>query len=720
MQPIKIINIKAAVSKIRYIGEGRICVVDENNTVRVYDLNEFRLLDGFRIKLPKNDVFSNEVAISNEGKFVAIAVRGKHKVTVWSVAKKQLLYTLGWHKGDVLSVDFDLEEKYLLSGGEDGRAYIWSMKTGKMVSSLPPHADYVTSVAFSKNSLWGATGSYDKSVCITNISSMDISYKKRVHKGAVTFLKFLKHQRLISGDKTGELAIWNYVKGKVENRLPNMVDMVASATFDVNEEYMFVVAKGSKKVSLYSLKDLDVISHSFIKFLDTPSEVEYIPNFHYLVVGSVDGNIYIYDLYEDERKLKSFIASNELDKAYELATQNPFLKSTKTYEKMEKEWESVLSKAQQLLEKGEVNAAKQILSPYLKVALKRSFIQSLINDFSEFEKFKNAVLNKRYPLAYSIAAKYPFLKSTLYYKKMESVWNQVFNKAKALIMKKGSDDAVKELLKPFRGVTQKTPFIQSLFNQKQLFHLLTQKLAKRDFTEFFMLVNRYPFLTESEEYQKAVLYGESLVKKANELLKKGDYKKVLNIAEVLKDFPTYKEEAKELEAHAKVLLEFHRLLAERDFGKIEKFVYEHPFLEDNEDYQNLQKEWFEALEKAEGFASKGDIVNILETFKPYINVKVKAAKIGQILRSAYLNQIVSLLAKAIKGEDVRDNLQVYIQKAVNNYIKLFGYDTEIEDLVQKSNKLKMKVKISQIKEGDILSWTKYKLPPKIWNDLEEV
>jgi len=42
-------------------------------------------------------------------------------------------------------------------------------------------------------------------------------------------------------------------------------------------------------------------------------------------------------------------------------------------------------------------------------------------------------------------------------------------------------------------VTNKTPFIQSLFNEKQLYTLLAQKLAKKEFQDFFALVNRYPF-----------------------------------------------------------------------------------------------------------------------------------------------------------------------------------------------------------------------------------
>ena len=107
MQPIKILNIKAGVSKIKYISNGQFCVIDENNTVRIFDIDGFKLVDGFKIKLPKNNPAENSVDISKSGKYLAIGIRGKHKTTVWSVKDKKLLYTLGWHKGDVLSVKFD-------------------------------------------------------------------------------------------------------------------------------------------------------------------------------------------------------------------------------------------------------------------------------------------------------------------------------------------------------------------------------------------------------------------------------------------------------------------------------------------------------------------------------------------------------------------------------------------------------------------------------------
>jgi hypothetical protein len=714
LQPIKILNVKKAVSKIKYIGDGKVCIIDENNTVRIYDVESFKLIDGFKIKLAKNNPQENGVDVSDKGKYIAISIRNKHKTTIWSLKEKKLLYTLGWHKGDILSVEFDKEEKYVMTGGEDGRAYIWSMATGKMVSSLPPHADYITAVAFSKNCLWGATGSYDKSVTITNISSMDISYRKKVHRGAVTVLRFMNRQRLVSGDKTGELVVWNYAKGKIEKRLVPMVDKVLDVTFNADESFMFAVCNTSKKVSLYSMSDYELISDEFIKILELPSRIEYIPELDYLVIGTFDGGVYFYYLYEDEKKLAEMIEKNEYESAYRLVTQNPFLKNTKTFESLEEKWNKLLALAQKKFEKGETDLAKQILSPFLKIPSKRSLVQSLFNDFSEFEKFKKAVMNLKYPLAYSLVTKYPYLKNTVYYKKMEDDWRKVFNKAKELIFQKGREDEVRELLKPFRGVTEKTPFIQSLFNEKQLYQMLTQKLLRKEFSDFFSMINRFPFLSDSEEYHKAIKYGENLIKKAKELLKEGEYKKVVNIADILEEFPMFKEETQDLKEKAKTLLEFHRILATNDLNLVEKFVKAHPFLEDTEDYRALEREWRDKVEESEFYAAKGDVKTILEELRDYMDVSDKRIKIGQLVKSAYLQQIISLLAKAAKGK----NVSKYFEKAVKNYIRIFGFDMEISDLIDKAKKLKIQINLDNITEGDMTKWHLYNLPEKIWEDIE--
>jgi len=712
LEAIKILDIgQGAVNSVKVAGE-RIIVVDSSYVVKIFDKETLDLIGGFKINVPANKSVDNSVDISNTGKYIAIGLKGKHKTSVWDLENKKLLYTLGWHKGDVLSVAFDKEDKYLITGGEDGRSYIWSMQTGKMVTALPPHADYITSTAFSLNGLWAATGSYDKSVTITNISSMEVSYRKRVHKSAVVVLKFLQHQKLLSADKMGELVLWNYPKGQVFKRLAGMVDRVLDAITDKEGKYLFTIALNYRKINLYMLESGELVSDEFIKMIKMPRSLAYINDKHYLLVGTFDGKLYVYDLFADEKKLKKMIEINDFEGAYKLIEKNPFVKNTKAYEALEEKWEKILSLAKRKFEKGEINVARQLLAQFLKIPAKRVIVQSLFNDFSEFEKFKKAVNSAKYPLAYSLAAKYPQLKETVYYKKMEDEWNKLFNIAKKLIFQKGKKDEVRELLKPFRGVSEKTPFIQMLFNDKDLYLDYMQKLKERKFKEFFDLTNRFAFLTYSSEYKKAVEFGNTLLEKAKELLKKGEYEKVMGIINMLEQFPMYEEETQALKYNAEVLWKFNKALAYGEMDKVEELVKEYPFLEDVLGYEQIQQEWRDKLSEAEIFAASGDVEGVLNTLKDYIDVKDKVMKIAQVLKSAYLHQIIALLGNAIKGKKV----DKFFEKAVRNYIKLFGFDMEISDLIQKAKKLKMEFNLDNLIEGDLTKWKKYKLPLKIWED----
>ncbi|WP_024789286.1 hypothetical protein [Lebetimonas sp. JH292] len=709
MEAIKRLVIKTAINKIKYIGNSKFCVMDEENTLRIYSIEDYKLVGGFRIKLPKNRPLENGVDISENGKYLAIAVDGKKKTSVWDIENKKQLFLLGWHKGNVLSVSFDKEEKYILTGGEDGRAYLWSISTGKMVGALPPHADYILSTDFSLNSLWAATGSYDRSITITNIASMDLSFRKKSHRGAVTKLKFIPNQQMISGDKTGELIVWNYAKGKVLKRLPNMTDQIVDLCIDKDGRFLFIVST-DKKVALYSLENYELITNEFIKLPSSPSSIEYIKDKNYLLVGTLDGDIYIYDLLSEERELRALISSKKYSMAYELINKNPFLQSTNAYKLLENEWNKTLNIAHKFLEKGDIESAKELFKPFADIPVKRAIIQNLLRDFREFDKFKNAVFTLKYPLAYSLANQYPSFKDTIYYKKMEDDWKKVFDLAKEAMLKENNIEKARDLLKPFRGVSQKTPLIQALFNEKQLYNLLKEKLAKKDFKEFFILVKRFPFLTETEEYKRAINFAKTLDRNIQILLKDGDYKKVLSYAGILENFPGYEEKANEYKDKAKILMDFQRLLASKDYHAIFEYVKMYPFLEDVNDFKEIQNEIKEKLAIAEKFAAKGDIEAILNTVGNLFKIKEYSLRIANLIKSAYLQQIIYLLALKLKGEKVDEK----IIRAFKRYINLFGFDLEIGDMIEKAKKLKINVDLSGVSEGNINNLIYKNLPFRIY------
>ena len=705
MQPIKIFTIKRAIVKIKNIEDEKIIVIDESNTVRIFDLTELKLDGGFKINLPPSRTFANSVDISTNGEHLALTIAKKNKAAIWNIKRKKLMHTVGWHKGEIESIAFDNKDRYVATGGTDGRTHLWNVETGKMVGNLAPHSDYVTAISFSQNSVWCATGSYDKSISITNVSSMQFAYKLRVHSSMVTKIKFLKNFKLVSGDKEGNLVISNYSKGKVIKRLPKLPDMAVDFTFDNTEKYMFATTK-NKNIFLYDLDKFDIITDNFIKTNSVITSLLFIPNLMYLIIGTIDGILYIYDILSDEKELDKLIKEKNYSDAYDIVTKNPLLKESISYHHLEEIWNKTISKAQILLEQGQKDVAEQILKPFMSVPAKRMFIQSLLKDFAEFEKFKTLVLKHKYPLAYSLANQYKAFKQTKYYKHMEKEFKKAFAVARQLIFDKSKEDYVKKILSPFRGVSEKTPLIQSLANEKEIYQLLQQKLSKKDFKGFFELINRYPFLADLDEYNKALDFGEKLLKAAQTSLKEGNYSKVLQYTTMLENFPMYQKDAKELHYEANVLANFMQLIANKEYDKVYEYVKSEPFLEEIADYQKLEKAWEDKIKQAEEYSAQGDVKHILDSMQHYMKIKEKLPRIGELIKSAYLYQLLSKLKTEVDDAT--------IEKGFKNYIKIFGLDLEVSDLITLAQKSGRKLNFANIEEGDKFSWYKKHIPEDIF------
>jgi hypothetical protein len=112
---------------------------------------------------------------------------------------------------------------------------------------------------------------------------------------------------------------------------------------------------------------------------------------------------------------------------------------------------------------------------------------------------------------------------------------------------------------------------------------------------------------------------------------------------------------------------------------------------------------------AEKYSAKGNIKGVLESVGDLIKIKEYRIRIANLIKSAYLQQIISLLAEKLKGEKIDE----YIQKAIRNYINLIGYDLEIGDLIEKAKKLKVNINLEGVSEGDISSLLYIKFPLKI-------
>ena len=205
-------DLKESVHTLQLLDNNTLACLDINNSFRTFDLNEFKLIDGFKSKLPPNVPYVNNMAISPDGNHLSFYNKELKEVSIFDRNSRKFMHSIKSHPGGVENVAFTQDSKYLITGGMEGRLYMWSVSTGKKVDTLSHHSDAVLAISSNDTGRWIATAGYDKIIKVFNRSFRKNHYKLISHKEPVTTVSFLSEQRLLSSDKEGTILIWDIVK----------------------------------------------------------------------------------------------------------------------------------------------------------------------------------------------------------------------------------------------------------------------------------------------------------------------------------------------------------------------------------------------------------------------------------------------------------------------------------------------------------------------------
>jgi hypothetical protein len=662
---VKRFQLQHPVTMIKMLKSGGVAVVDQANSVRFFKLDPIELKSGFKTSLPQNELIFQGADFSSDGKYVALSVK-QMGVAVFNAPKKELLYRLKRHEGEVEALKICDRMGYLATGGQDGQTLLWSLRTGRMITKLTSHRDFVTSIDFSLNGRWIATGSYDRRIFVTDISSLGRQTTLVGHRSAITTLKFISNHRIISADKDGEIIVWDYWSSTVIKRLKKMIHTVTALTTTPDDRFLFVADRFGL-ISIYDLTTYELVESRFLQYAKPVKNLCYIKTGDYLVVGLETGEIIFHAPLHAREELENLITTGDLEGASKLIEENIFLRYTESYEKLERFWSDAFETAIRLLEEGKKEEAKSTLRPFFVERSKRLIIQKLLNDYSDFEKFKTAVLRKRYPIAYSLVARYTMLEHSRVYKMMENIWKKCFTMAKKIVLQNGRQDKVYGLIRNFRGVPNKSVLIHMLLNEKERYKLFMKLVVQKDFQAITELAKRYPTIKSLDEYKRIEKIAQALKQKAQMEFEEGHYEETINLATKLELFSDYKRDAEELQERAKLYIRVQESFALKRYKEVYAMLEKYPFLEEMEMVKRLEHTWQTTLRRAEGLILKGDIIGLKKLLKPFIRIPQKRRILVTLFKHAYLQQIESL----------DPSNQELLFQAIDQYVVLFGMDEEI-------------------------------------------
>jgi len=705
MEVVKLLNIKVPILQIKTLSNGSLAIIDSNTTVRIVSIEDYKVIAGFKSNIHHERTSGAIVDISLLGDYSISVIPKSNKAALFSVNKKELLYKVGRHQGEIETVGIDPNSRYCITCGQDGKVFVWVIKTARLAFSFPPHTDFVTSIAFSDSGQWAATGSFDRTINLVNLGTMKNPLKLIGHGSVIISMIFLPDIRLLSAEKDGGLIVWDIRSGRMLKRLAKMNDEITAMTISHDKRFVFVGTKLGY-VGLYDLQSMELLKQRYIKENEEISSLAIIEHNFSLAIGTTEGNVRFYSLFGNDEMMMSLLRQRQYKDFYLLVDDNPMLLYSKPYELVEKIWNDVVAKARYFLEKGDKAKAKLLLELFIGIPQKSNLVIQIVHDYEKYAQFQACAQEGRLPLAYSIARQYTSFQDSEPYRKMESRWKKLFAKAQELILGPGGEEKARTLLASYRGISDKTLLIQQLFAEKQLYEYFVKVISSRNFLKFFNLVKNHPFLKEFSEYNIVMEYADKLYMQAIQAYKKNDLIVAKNACEVLVFFPDFSKEAKEILEAIKVKHLFYDSIASENYLNAFAYLVSYPLLYETPEAKKLEGFWNKVLDQALRYALKGEISGLRKQFEFYLPISAKYQAMGSVFSQSYAVQLENKLRAHAPS--------VELENGIRNYVAMFGvedYITFFFNLYKRDYKTNLDLTL--LKQGSLEAWT----PAMLINDI---
>lgn len=598
--------------------------------------------------------------------------------------KLSVLKRLAWQKGYITASKISHDLRYIATGGEDGRCYVYSNHNYNLHSILPPCPDYISCIVFCDNSKLICYCSYKPQIVICDLESEKILANFEISSVAEDCAFFDNDTKLFFVCRNGDTGVYD-IQTRKKDIKHNYDVWLSAVTLNFDKNYAYIGARNN----IFYLHRLDSNApiQNFELEVNGVNALKRLSDKVYFCC--VDGSVLILDAAKHLSEFLEICKNGNFTTIYNFVHEkNILLKTLKIYENIRtKMWPDVLKEAVDDLQKGDLKKAINSVSMFVedpKLDLEfKNFIknQALINESIE------CVRNKQYKRLYEIAMDFEQLKQLSFFKNLEAEFNKLYELAKIIIVKdpEYNVDKAKVILGPFLEVESKKQLIDAILVNSDKFAMAERYIKEKNLKDFFELCQKYSFIKDTKSYQVAYQTCSKLFNRAlNEVFKmdntgvqeqaQSDCIRILNY---LKEMEPFKEQALELLNLADLKKKFLEILKVKDYKKCYDFIDNHKELYNLQEVIHLDDSINNLLSKCIERAYDGEPYEVYRAMKPLFDIEKWHNRTYSIMKISFLYELEKAKQKRYDEVNWKDTFC--------NYISLFGRDNEIRLFCNDSN-----------------------------------
>ena len=248
--------------KVVYVGlDNSINVIDVATRAVLTTINETKAI--------------SDVEVSHDGS--KIITSSEDIITVWDIQTGELFTSIYDAQNNIISLKITPDDKYIVSGGSDGKIKVWDASSGELVRELIGHTSDVLSIDISQDSTKIVSSSKDETLKVWVLSngtllhsiqkgsiathiaatpdvSSIFSVGHSVHARAISKLQISEDATKIASsslDKT--LKVWRLEDDRPLVDIIMELDAIHSFEFHPSEEILFVAT--GNKITLWALNE---------------------------------------------------------------------------------------------------------------------------------------------------------------------------------------------------------------------------------------------------------------------------------------------------------------------------------------------------------------------------------------------------------------------------------------------------------------------------------